>query len=169
MFDKSLTSYLRYLMMRNMSQFQVSIEEGGGGSFGNLAPHQPVVLLNKKLVVWSPEIERLECSYLRLISCHRLTSSDEARVGHLSQQLETVLGRDQVSTLPSIFPWNYWHMMSFYHDQPGFAQDNIAFALNFSLIYILRGKSSMFLTGLFYSFFPRIIFSKKNAVLPVFL
>ena len=49
------TIYLWYLVHRNMSKFEEGMKPRCGSSFGNLAPHQPMLFLDKKLVMRGPE------------------------------------------------------------------------------------------------------------------
>ena len=43
-------------MAGDMGKLEVGVQQGGGGGLGDLAPHQPVLPLDKKLMVRRPEI-----------------------------------------------------------------------------------------------------------------
>ena len=49
----------KYLRPRYVCEVEESVEPGGGGRLGHLAPHQLVLLLDEELVVGGPG-ERLE-------------------------------------------------------------------------------------------------------------
>ena len=140
--------YLWYLVLLHMSHGEVRVQPGGGGSLGDLAPHQPMLLLHKELVVGCP-------------------AQGEGLVAQSSSLIYYFLSR--------LHTWSSDSTPA-ERDGPGFSFSfATSFSLNFqfqSFIAFLSLPgciSSVLFTGVFYHLFTSIEFCNQNTLITRFL